>query len=119
MNRSTASLTSAQARTAICKKMKISSSFVQQKKFMATLCERLGMSPQIKLVNLTVIACCGLLSGCQATSVVQPWEKGNLAKPEMTFELDKQDTEFVEHTYSSKEGSSGGAGVGGGGCGCN
>ena len=56
------------------------------------------------------------LSGC---STVQPWEKQNLAKPEMTFEGDRLDTSFTEHIYSSKEGASGGAGVGGGGCGCN
>lgn len=58
------------------------------------------------------------MGGC-ANQQVQPWEKGYLAKSEMTFELDKLDTDFVEHTYSSKESASGGAGVGGGGCGCN
>ncbi|HWR01078.1 MAG TPA: DUF4266 domain-containing protein [Chlorobaculum sp.] len=56
------------------------------------------------------------LSGC---ATVQPWEKQNLAKPEMTFEGDKLDTGYTEHIYSSKEAASGGAGVGGGGCGCN
>jgi hypothetical protein len=56
------------------------------------------------------------LSGC---SSVQPWEKQNLAKPEMTFEGDRLDTSYTEHIYSSKEGASGGSGVGGGGCGCN
>jgi hypothetical protein len=56
------------------------------------------------------------LSGC---SSVQPWEKQNLAKPEMTFEGDRLDTGYTEHIYSSKEASSGGAGIGGGGCGCN
>jgi hypothetical protein len=56
------------------------------------------------------------LSGCAS---VQPWEKQNLAKPEMIFEGDRLDTSFTEHIYSSKEGASGGAGVGGGGCGCN
>jgi hypothetical protein len=56
------------------------------------------------------------LSGCAS---VQPWEKQNLAKPEMTFEGDKLETGYIEHIYSSKEASSGGAGVGGGGCGCN
>ena len=59
------------------------------------------------------------LSACSLVSPVQPWEKGMLAKPEMTFDSDALDTTFVEHTYSSKEGASGGAGVGGGGCGCN
>lgn len=56
------------------------------------------------------------LAGC---SSVQPWEKQNLAKPEMTFEGDRLETVYTEHIYSSKEASSGGAGVGGGGCGCN
>lgn len=59
------------------------------------------------------------LSGCGLIQPVNPWEKGTLAKTEMTFETDRLDTEYVEHTYSSKEAASGGAGVGGGGCGCN
>jgi hypothetical protein len=59
------------------------------------------------------------MSGLSGCSSVQPWEKQNLAKPEMTFEGDKLGTGYTEHIYSSKEGSSGGAGVGGGGCGCN
>lgn len=60
-----------------------------------------------------------LLSGCALIEPVQPWEKGTLAKPEMTFEGDRLDAGFIEHIYSSKEAASGGAGVGGGGCGCN
>lgn len=59
------------------------------------------------------------LSACSTIKPVKPWEKGNLAKPEMTFEGDPLDTAFTEHTYFSKEGASGGSGVGGGGCGCN
>ncbi|MEI6768670.1 MAG: DUF4266 domain-containing protein [Betaproteobacteria bacterium] len=42
-----------------------------------------------------------------------------MAKPEMSFDADVLDQNFTEHTYFSKEGSFGGAGVGGGGCGCN
>lgn len=57
-----------------------------------------------------------LVAGC---STVKPWEKGNLAKPEMAFDSDPLQTRFEDHTYFSKEGASGGAGVGGGGCGCN
>lgn len=60
-----------------------------------------------------------VLAGCAVVEPVAPWQKGNLARPDMTFEWDKLDTDFMEHTYSSKEGASGGAGVGGGGCGCN
>ncbi len=55
------------------------------------------------------------VSGCALVQPVSPWEKGMLAKPDMTFEGDRLDTEYVEHTYSSKESASGGAGVGGGG----
>ncbi len=59
------------------------------------------------------------LQGCMHIQTVEPWQKGNLAKPEMTFDADPLEHSFKEHIYSSKEGSSGGSGVGGGGCGCN
>ena len=59
------------------------------------------------------------LAACAGTPSVQPWEKGVLAKPAMAFEGDRLDSNFVEHTYASKEAAAGGAGVGGGGCGCN
>lgn len=61
-----------------------------------------------------------MLSGCSTLiQEVMPWEKGTLAQREMGFEVDKLDSMYMEHTYSSKEAASGGAGVGGGGCGCN
>lgn len=59
------------------------------------------------------------ITGCTLVQPVQPWEKGNLAKPQMVFDEDALDRQFAEHTYTSKEAASGGAGVGGGGCGCN
>jgi len=60
-----------------------------------------------------------ILSGCASIEPVQPWEKGTLSRPEMTFETDRLDAAFTEHIYFSKEAASGGSGVGGGGCGCN
>ena len=60
-----------------------------------------------------------VLTGCGAIKPVQPWEKGLLAKPAMSFEGDRLESRYAEHTYSSKEGATGGGGVGGGGCGCN
>jgi len=60
-----------------------------------------------------------LLLALAACAHVEPWEKGNLAKPAMRFDGDPLDARFTQHIYSSKENSSGGAGVGGGGCGCN
>mgnify|MGYP003408796191 CR=1 FL=1 len=57
--------------------------------------------------------------GCAGPSKVEAWEKGLLAKREMAFDADRLGAAYAEHTYTSKEGASGGAGVGGGGCGCN
>lgn len=59
-----------------------------------------------------------LLSGC-ATAAVQPWERGRLARWDMQWEPDAAKAALKEHTYSSKEGTSGGVGAAGGGCGCN
>jgi hypothetical protein len=63
---------------------------------------------------------CGLaaLGGC-AIQPPQPWEKGLLAKPEMTLGGDALAQRYSAHIYNSKEAASGGSGVGGGGCGCN
>ena len=58
------------------------------------------------------------LAGC-ATSPPQAWEKGALARPDMTMGGDPLAQRFDRHIYDSKENASGGTGVGGGGCGCN
>ena len=64
------------------------------------------------------LAAAAALGGC-ALAPPQPWERGLLAKPEMTMGADPLDQRFVQHIYGSKENASGGYGVGGGGCGCN
>lgn len=71
--------------------------------------------PMLALVLLAAVS----VGACAGFAPVQAWEKGTLARPEMTFEDDRLDAAFQEHTYNSKEGAAGGAGVGGGGCGCN
>ncbi len=71
------------------------------------------------LLRLALPASLIALTGCASLPPVQPWQKGVLAKPEMTFETDQLEARYVEHTYFSKEAASGGSGVGGGGCGCN
>ena len=71
-----------------------------------------------RTLSVAAAAACALMLAACATPV-QPWEKGDLARPAMSFEGDRLDAAFVEHTYASKEAASGGAGVGGGGCGCN
>jgi thiol-disulfide isomerase/thioredoxin len=50
---------------------------------------------------------------------VRPWERGLLADPAMRLVSDPLEIELDDHTYFSKEASSGGRGFGGGGCGCN
>jgi hypothetical protein len=67
----------------------------------------------------SLLACFLGISGLSGCATVQPWEKQNLAKSQMTFDDDKLDKNYTEHIYSSKEAASGGSGVGGGGCGCN
>ena len=57
-------------------------------------------------------------TGC-AIQPPKPWEKGALARPEMTMGGDVLGDRFAQHIYTSKENASGGNGVGGGGCGCN
>jgi len=69
--------------------------------------------------TLVVVLSLAGLAGCGALTPVQPWQKGVLAKPEMSFDGDRLEAGFAEHTYSSKEAASGGSSVGGGGCGCN
>jgi len=68
--------------------------------------------------SLALLVCAALLTAC-SIDPVHPWEKGMLAKPEMTFESNRLEAAYSEHIYFSKEAASGGSGVGGGGCGCN
>ena len=59
------------------------------------------------------------LAGCATFDPPRPWEKGQLARPEMQFDPDPLEAKSTQHIYTSKEGAGGGYGVGGGGCGCN
>lgn len=74
-------------------------------------------APRCALAMAALLAVATL--GACALTPPQPWEKGNLSKPEMTMSADPLDQRFVQHIYGSKENASGGYGVGGGGCGCN
>jgi hypothetical protein len=62
---------------------------------------------------------CMACTACGHIEGPKPWEKGLLARPEMTMGGDALEAKYDQHTYGSKEASSGGYGVGGGGCGCN
>jgi hypothetical protein len=69
--------------------------------------------------TVLVVLLAAALSACAGFAPPQPWEKGNLAKPEMQFDFDRLDVKTQQHIYTSKEAATGGYGVGGGGCGCN
>jgi hypothetical protein len=69
-----------------------------------------------KLRLIAIAVALGLLSGCVT---VQPWQRGTLAREDMQPGGEPALAAFDDHTYFSKEASSGGRGFGGGGCGCN
>ncbi len=56
-----------------------------------------------------------LFIGC---SSVSPWERGTLAKAEMSLEPAPLQSSLRSHQYGSREAASGGGQSGGGGCGC-
>jgi len=68
---------------------------------------------------VVALACAMLMAGCASISPPKPWEKGELARPEMQFDGDPLEQRIMQHIYTSKEAATGGYGVGGGGCGCN
>jgi hypothetical protein len=65
-----------------------------------------------------VLLACVVLGGC-ATTPVQPWERGRLAKWDMRWDPDPLQSAQDAHAHFSKEGTSGEIGAAGGGCGCN
>jgi hypothetical protein len=71
---------------------------------------------KLKLGAMLIGIC--LLNGCSSIGV-KPWERDQLAKKSMQPNAYPLETAADEHTYFSKEASSGGKGFGGGGCGCN
>jgi hypothetical protein len=58
----------------------------------------------------------GLGSGC---TVVKPWDRDMLSRPDMAFDTDRLESMRRDHVYFSKEATPPGGGGGGGGCGCN
>lgn len=65
-------------------------------------------------VVLAIVACASLASCAN----VEPWERGNLAKPQMSFEPNPAQSDLRSHVHGAREaGASGNAGAGGG-CGC-
>ncbi len=67
------------------------------------------------LGKLLLLAVGVLLIGCTS---VQPWERGNLAKPQMALDPYPTQSALRAHNYGSREAAAGGNAAQGGGCGC-
>lgn len=57
-----------------------------------------------------------VLEGC---TKIEPWERGYLALPYMSYEAYPLDRSFREHVYYSREATHAEDSAAGGGCGCN
>ena len=55
----------------------------------------------------------------QGCSEVAPWERGNLARPDMALDPNPNLNHVRDHIFTSREASHGGRAGSGGGCGCN
>jgi len=68
-----------------------------------------------KLICIVVLSLAGGLESCAA---VAPWERGDLAKPQVALNHHAMRAALHAHVYSSREAASGAAAASGGGCGC-
>jgi hypothetical protein len=76
------------------------------------------LARRIAMLAALPVACA--VAGCADLSGgVMPWQKGDLARPEMGFDASGLAQRYGEQVHASREAASGGSGVGGGGCGCN
>ena len=65
-----------------------------------------------------LISCLAVSLGLAGCATVQPWQRGRLANPCMTFDADASQIAYEAHWQESREAASGGFGVQSGGCGC-
>ncbi|MBL8535598.1 MAG: DUF4266 domain-containing protein [Betaproteobacteria bacterium] len=72
---------------------------------------RFGPAFRIIAAVIAVVA----FAGC---SPVQPWERGRLAKPQMSDAPHPAQEVMRQHIYRSREATAGSAAARGGGCGC-
>ncbi len=69
----------------------------------------------MRLHRLLLLTALTVLTAC---SNVQPWERGNLAKPQMALDPYPLQSSLRAHNYGSREAMTGGSASQGGGCGC-
>ncbi len=58
-------------------------------------------------------------AGVTGCTQIAPWQRGNLAKPQMALDPYPMLNGMRGHNYSSREAGAGSSSGSGGGCGCN
>lgn len=76
-------------------------------------CVTSGLRKRLPAACLLIVA--SAATGC---ADIAPWERGNLAKPNMALDPFPVQSAMRAHTYGSREAAAGGDSAGGGGCGC-
>lgn len=70
----------------------------------------------IRFIGIVFFFSNSMLMGC---THVEVWERGNLAKPQMSLILHPMQSAVRAHNYGSREAAASNTGsTGGGGCGC-
>jgi Domain of unknown function (DUF4266) len=82
----------------------------------ATIPQRSAMTGLLRAIVAAGAIGAALVAGGCAT--VQPWQRGRLADPCMTFDPDSSQVSYMTHWQEAREAASGGYGVQSGGCGC-
>ncbi|HXB54055.1 MAG TPA: DUF4266 domain-containing protein [Vicinamibacteria bacterium] len=72
----------------------------------------------MSLLCRTVVLAGVMGLSAQGCATVQPWQRGRLADPCMTFDSDAGRVAYQTHWQEAREGAAGGFGVQSGGCGC-
>ena len=76
------------------------------------------LSPLKRYRLVRVLLVCLLSLSSVACVHLEPWERGNLAKPEMAVDAFPVLNEMRAHNFGSREAGSGSSSSSGGGCGC-
>jgi hypothetical protein len=71
---------------------------------------------KIPFLKSALLVSLGLLCACEP---VEPWERGNLAKPQMALDPNPTHSVLRDHTFGSRQAAASSATAAGGGCGCN
>jgi Domain of unknown function (DUF4266) len=70
------------------------------------------------VININTLVILFIAISLSACVSVQPWERGNLAKPQMALDPYPLQSSLRAHNYGSREAAAGGNAAQGGGCGC-